>query len=146
MLNPEIIKTMCHSLNACCLWIISIQYVGEWLSVGSRLAFSSVFSQQLTRVCPELHFCVDFSSNYSNKEQQLNALIDNTNRRWYPVVASSERPNLFRHLGTFLKKKYIYCFLKRWRGPWSILNVPQLCMWVGGVRLGGGVSPRGDNN
>lgn len=29
-------------------------YVGESLSVGSRLAFSSAFSQQLTRVCSEL--------------------------------------------------------------------------------------------
>lgn len=58
--------------------IMRTQYVGEWLSVGGRLAFSLALLQQLTRVC---NFCFDFTSNYGNKEQQLNALIDNANRQ-----------------------------------------------------------------
>lgn len=94
MLNPEIKRKTVHLFNFCNnkrkrswyaegLFVITtamyrpndyiyIQYVDEWLSVGSRLAFSLVFSQQLTCVSPELNFWIDFRCNYSNKKQQLN--------------------------------------------------------------------------
>lgn len=66
------------------LRIMSVQRAVEGPSVGGRLAFSFVFTQQLTRVWPEMKSCADSTANYSkdgDKERQLNAPSDGSYRR-----------------------------------------------------------------
>lgn len=63
------LRSYCFCFQERCRRII--QYVGQWLSVGGRLAFSSVFTQQLTRVCPGLNSATDFGGNYGDKRTTI---------------------------------------------------------------------------